>query len=87
MIKTQEEKIKKLLKENEHAQEAFNKMLNYYQIYDKLNCTSHTKLLKSIYLDSKHRYCWQLENIANIGHTTCFTYRKKYIQCFYLCLS
>lgn len=87
MIKTQEEKIRELLKVNEQARKAFEKMLNYYQLYDQLNYTSHTKLLKCIYLDYKERFLWQLENIANIGRTTCFNYRKRYIKCFYLCLS
>ncbi len=87
MTRTKENEIRKLLKENEQARKAFNKMLAYYQIYDKLNYTSHVKLLESIYLENKRRYSWQLANIANIGRTTYFNYRKKYIQCFYICLS
>ena len=87
MIKAKEEKIRELLNADEQARTAFDKMLIYYQIYDQFNYTSHTNLLKSRYLDTKRRFSWQLENIANIGRTTCFNYRKKYIQCFYVCFS
>ena len=87
MIKTKEKEIRELLKVSEQARKAFDKMLMYYQLYDKFNYTSHVKLLKSIYLDTKRRFCWQLENIANIGRSTCFEYRKKYIKYFYICLS
>ena len=87
IIRTKEEQIRKLLKHDEQAKQAFEKMLNYYQMYDLLNYTSHVRLLKAIYLDNKQRYVWQLENIANIGRSTCYVYRNRYIECFYLCLN
>ena len=85
MIKPEEDKIKELLKNNTKAQQAFNKMLAYYEIMDKLNMTTHVKLIKSIYLHNNVNYAWQLANIVNISNSTCCLYRHQYVKCFYLC--
>ena len=85
MIKPKEQKIKELLKTNVKAQQAFNKMLNYYEVMDKLYMTTHAKLIKSIYVKSNYNYAWQLANIANVGNSTCCLYRNNYVKCFYLC--
>lgn len=85
-IKKKEEKIKRLLTDDIKAQKAFDKMTTFYEVFDKLNLTTHTKLLKAIYSDDKDYYFWELANIANISKTTCFEYRNNYIKCFYLCL-
>ena len=85
-MRAKEEEIRRLLKESEQARQAFEKMLSYYRIYDLIHYTTHIRLINSIYLNYKPRYSWQLANIANIARTTCFLYRRQYIECFYLCL-
>lgn len=85
-IKMKEEKIKNLLTDNIKVQRAFNKMMTFYEVFDKLYLTTHTKLLKAIYLDDKNYSFWELSNVANICYSTCFEYRNNYVKCFYLCL-
>lgn len=87
MISKKEKEIKKLLKDNIQAQQAFDRMMTFYEVWDKLNLTTHTKLLKAIYIDDNDYYFWELANIANICKSTCFEYRNKYVKCFYLCLN
>lgn len=83
---TEEKEIKRLLRTDEKSQKAFDKMLNYYQIYDKIHFTRHAKLIEAIYIDNRHRYLWELAEIGGMCYSSYFEYRKKYIECFYLCL-
>ena len=84
MIRTKENQIKELLRNNEQARYAFNKMISFYEMLDKLNFSTHEKLIKSIYVKNDANYTWQLAIIANISERTCYRYREQYINTFYM---
>lgn len=86
MIKAEEKRIRKLVKQNNDAKLAFNKMYEYYEIMDKIQSTTHLMLIKYIYTGNPNEFDnISLAAIANIAEGTCYKYRKKYIDCFFLC--
>ena len=87
-IKAEEAWIRKLLRESKSqsspAYRAWDRLLNYYIMYDFLEGHNHVALITYIY-QSKHAlhetiYCFAWKHY--IGERTLYRYRKKYILCF-----
>lgn len=88
MIKPEEKRIRSFIKSNNSAQRAFNKMIDFYQVLDKMCATNHTKLIKRIYCDNPYGLTTiKLSMEANMSERTCNKYRREYIDCFFACFN
>lgn len=85
-IKLTEKLIVKALrsKNNDDVTKAFNETLAFFENYDKIEHTTHSAVISSIYLQDSHahRKVYGLCMRSNMTHTTLDSYRKKYISCF-----
>ena len=72
------------LKNNDTVNKAFNEMLAFFENYDKIEHTTHSVVISSIYLQDSHahRKVYGLCMQTNMAHPTLVRCRKKYISCF-----
>ncbi len=86
MIKSDEKRIRKLIKQNTKAKLAFEKMYEFFKIMDKIQATTHLILIDNIYIGNSSEISnFSLSELANTSERTCYRYREQYIDCFYLC--
>ena len=81
----QEKEICRLLDSKDpFALKALDDMFIFFEYDDYLRPTVHPILINAIYVDQVGGERWKLNNLANIGNTTSYRYRHKYIDYFYL---
>lgn len=66
------------------ARKALDDMFIFFEFDDYLRPTVHPILINAINVDQVGGERWKLNNLANIGSSTCYRYRHKYIDYFYL---
>ena len=75
--------IDALSRQDRHTELAFERMLEYFIVYDRLEHTNHHLIIVEIY---RHRrqsiVALSLKNF--ISDRTLIRYRKKYLECFSL---
>lgn len=86
-MKKKEDTIKSvLLKETDcpYVSDAFEKMLKFFEISDKLDNTNHTDIIKSIYFTQSNaeKNLIGYTFLNNVSERTLFRYRNKYLKCF-----
>lgn len=78
-----EVKIVTLMDNNPVLMRAYEKMLDFFSVYDILEQTSHYKNIQSIYQNAKtqQKGIVALSLSLHINERTLIRYRKKYLNC------
>ena len=75
--------IDALAHKDQATERAFEKMLEYFSIYDQLEQTSHHLIIVEIYRNRRQSLI-SLSLKSFISDRTLIRYRKKYLECFSL---
>ena len=84
VIRQEKEICQALNRRDPFALRTLENMFIFFEYDDYLHPTVHPILINAIYIEQVDDQRWKLNNLANIGSSTCYRYRHKYIAYFYL---